>query len=272
MYLFEKESPMIATVSVFQMDIALGDKKANMAAVRARLEKACTAAPKPDIIVLPELWSTGYVLEKAPQLASEGGQEEAAFLGSLAREFGVAFVGGSVLAKEGNAFRNRAQVIEANGAYTQHYDKIHLIALMNEDTFLQRGNRRLLFTLNGVRIGVIICYDLRFCELPRILALEGADMLVVSAEWPTARGYAWEALLQARAAENQMYVVGCNRCGKAGNEEFAGSSMIVGPDGKIITRADKEEAILTAAVDTEEPGKLRKSMPLFGDRVPDLYI
>ncbi len=263
---------MNATVSAFQMDIALGDKQANMATVRANLERACSGAGRLDIVVLPELWSTGYLLEKAPDLASEGGREEAEFLGSLAKEFGVHFVGGSVLAKEGDSVRNRAQIVERDGRYTGYYDKIHLIGLMDEDKFIRRGNARLLFELDGLRIGVIICYDLRFCELPRILALEGADMLVVSAEWPASRGYAWEALLQARAAENQLYVVGCNRCGESKGEVFAGSSMIVGPDGKVMVRAGSEEAVLTAAVDTDVPGKLRESMPLFRDRVPALYV
>lgn len=263
---------MIANISIFQMNIVLGDKKTNMAAVRSWLENACSGTVRPDIVVLPELWSTGYVLEKAPELASDGGLEEAEFLCALAREFDLAFVGGSVLAKEDGVFHNRAQVIERGGKYIHYYDKIHLIGLMDEDKYLQRGTKRLLFELNGVTIGVIICYDLRFCELPRMLALQGADALIVSAEWPEARGYAWEALLQARAAENQMYVVGCNRCGESKGEVFAGSSMIVGPGGNIIARAGKEEAILCAAIDTDEPGRLRKSMPLFKDRVPEAYV
>lgn len=179
----------------------------------------------------------------------------------------MSFVGGSVLAKEDASLRNRAQVIEKDGTYSRHDDKIHRIGLIGEDKYLDRGDKRLLFTMDGVVIGIIICYDLRFCELARVLALEGAGMLIVSAEWPTSRIYAWDALLQARAAENQMYVVGCNRCGKSDAENFGGSSMIAGPDGKIMVQAGLEEETLVAVVDTKRPKELRKAIPLFKDRV-----
>ena len=129
---------------------------------------------------------------------------------------------------------NRAQVIDAEGRYVTGYDKIHLFRLMDEHRFLARGRETRLFSFSGMRCALAICYDIRFCELIRKLAVAGAEALFVSAEWPMVRRDHWETLLRARAIENQMYVVACNRCGGEDGERFAGNSMIVAPDGEVL--------------------------------------
>jgi len=254
------------------MDIIKGDRAANYATVRRMLAKAMGDAEKPDVIVLPELWSTGYDLERAAELASPGGADDAAFLGGLACEYGVAFAGGSVLAaKPDGRVSNRAQIVEKNGTYSAGYDKIHLFRLMDEDMFLVQGNAPLWFNMNGMRCASVICYDIRFCELVRKLAVGGAEALFVSAEWPLSRLEHWLTLLRARAIENQMYVAACNRCGTTGHETFAGHSCLIAPDGTILAQADTKEGILLADFDPETVRQTRRRIQVFNDRVPELY-
>ena len=255
-------------VCALQMDVKKGDRAANHAKVR-RLAAEAASLCSPDVIVLPELWSTGYALEQASALADELG--DAAFLGGLARELGTSFAGGSVLAADGGTFFNRAQVIDSEGRYASSYDKIHLFRLMDEDRFLAPGSRLSLFDLGGLRCSSVICYDIRFCELPRLLAVEGAECLFVSAEWPIPRVGHWRTLLQARAIENQMFVAACNRCGITEGTEFAGHSMLVAPDGTVLAEAGTDEAIIWADFDPEHIRRTRAQIPVFTDRMPELY-
>ena len=255
-------------VCALQMDVKRGDRDANHAAVR-RLAVEAKKLCLPDVIVLPELWSTGYALEQAAGLADERG--DAAFLGGLARELGTAFAGGSVLAEDGGRIFNRAQIIDREGRYAASYDKIHLFRLMDEDSFLAPGRRVSLFDLDGLRCASVICYDIRFCELPRRLAVEGAECLFVSAEWPSPRAEHWRTLLRSRAIENQMFVAACNRCGVTGRTEFAGYSALIAPDGTVLAEAGRGEEIIWADFDPEQVRQVRKQIPVFEDRVPELY-
>lgn len=258
-------------VCAVQMDVVKGDRQANYAAVRRLVGEAARAVRPPDVVVLPELWSTGYALDRAGELASALGVEDAAFLGELAREHHVAFAGGSVLSlRDGRVF-NRAQIIDREGRYTAGYDKIHLFRLMDEDKFLAQGTEALWFDLEDMRCAAVICYDIRFCELTRKLAVGGAEVLFVSAEWPLPRREHWMTLLRARAIENQMYVVACNRCGVTGGEVFAGASMIVAPDGTVLAQAENEEDIIAADLDPALVRRTRDAIPVFRDRVPHLY-
>lgn len=258
-------------VGVLQMDVIRGDREANRAAVRRLAAQAVSAADAPDVLVLPELWSTGYALDRARELSSPMGREDAAFLGELARRHHVAFIGGSVLSREDGVVRNRAQVIDREGRYVTGYDKIHLFRLMDEHRYLAKGTAPCLFDFEGMRCALAVCYDIRFCELIRKLAVNGAEVLFVSAEWPMVRCDHWEALLRARAIENQMYVVACNRCGTAGGEVFAGHSLIVAPDGGVLARAGDCEEILEAGLDAGLVRRTRESIPVFLDREPSLY-
>ena len=259
-------------ICAIQMDVIKGDRSANYATVRRMAAEAMQSAIRPDVIVLPELWSTGYALEQAGELASPMGEADAAFLGELAREYGVAFAGGSVLAARADGrVSNRAQVVEKDGSYSAGYDKIHLFRLMDEDKFLAQGDTPLWFDMNGMRCASVICYDIRFCELVRKMAVGGAEVLFVSAEWPLPRLEHWQTLLRARAIENQMYVVACNRCGTTGSETFAGHSCIIAPDGTILAQADAEEDIICAQLDPEAVRQTRSRIQVFNDRVPELY-
>ena len=255
-------------VCSLQMDVKAGDRAANHATVR-RLVADAVGLCSPDVIVLPELWSTGYALELAGDLADE--ERDAHFLGALAREYGVAFAGGSVLAAEtGNIF-NRAQVIDAAGRYVSSYDKVHLFRLMEEDKYLAPGTSASLFELGSMTCASVICYDIRFCELLHKLAVQGAELLFVSAEWPSPRVEHWRTLLRARAIENQIYVAACNRCGMTGNTEFAGRSALIAPAGTVLAEAGAGEEIIWADFDSEAVRQVRSLIPVFADRVPELY-
>lgn len=118
----------------------------------------------------------------------------------------------------------------------------------------------------------MICYDLRFPELARSLALDGAHIVFVPAEWPHPRLNHWRALLQARAIENQMFIVAVNRVGKGGNHTFCGHSMVVDPWGSILAEMKEEEASLTVDIDLEEVDRVRRKIPVFKDRIPDCYF
>ena len=126
-------------VCVMQMDVVKGGRETNYETVRRLTEEAMRAARPPEVIVLPELWSTGYALESAGELASPMGEEEAAFLGELAARHHVAFAGGSVLSLRDGRVYNRAQIIDREGRYAAGYDKIHLFRLMDEDRYLAQG-------------------------------------------------------------------------------------------------------------------------------------
>ena len=143
-------------VCALQMDVAKGNRGANHTTVR-RLVAEAVSLCSPDVIVLPELWSTGYALEQAMELADEAG--DACFLAGLAREHGLAFAGGSVLAKEGGKVFNRAQVIDHEGRYVAFYDKVHLFRLMNEDKYLAPGTSVSLFELGAMPCASVICYE-----------------------------------------------------------------------------------------------------------------
>ena len=258
-------------IGVLQMDVVKGDRQANREKAQRLAAEAAALAGSPDALVLPELWSTGYALERAGELASPLGREDADFLGEIARRHHAAFIGGSVLSEQDGKVFNRAQVIDAEGRYVTGYDKIHLFRLMDEHRFLARGRETCLFSFSGMRCALAICYDIRFCELIRKLAVAGAEALFVSAEWPMVRCDHWETLLRARAIENQMYVVACNRCGGEGGERFAGHSMIVAPDGEVLACAGDGEEVIAAELDAERVRRVRESIPVFLDREPELY-
>ena len=249
----------------------MGVPYANKKVVAEKTAYAVRQLPKPDVIVLPELWSSGYALDRATELSSPEGRDEADFLATLARQHGVAFAGGSVLSREGGKIYNHAQLVTSDGKYQGGYNKVHLFRLMHEDTYLGQGHGHFLFTLDNMRCACAICYDIRFCEYIRKLVLLGAEVLFVSAQWPRSRREHWITLLRARAIENQIYVVACNRCGVEKGVAFAGCSAVIAPDGTYLAQAGEEETILSATLDSIAVQKTRNSIPIFKDRVPELY-
>ena len=226
---------------------------------------------KPDVLVLPELWNTGYALDRIHELADPGGQRTRQFLSGFAGEHGVHLVGGSVAEKKDGGIYNTMYVFNREGKQTAEYSKIHLFRLMEEEKYLQAGGKTVTFPLEGFTAGAAICYDIRFPELPRRLALDGADVMFVPAQWPHPRLEHWLTLLKARAIENQMYVAACNRVGKSNDEVFCGHSVIIDPWGETVAAGGEEEGIINGVLDPSLPEQVRERIPVFDDRKPEVY-
>jgi omega-amidase len=258
-------------IALIQQSIIAGDKKANYVRVSELVSEAISLRETvPDVIVLPELWSTGYALAELTELASDEGQEEAAFLGELAGRYGVWFAGGSVAARTQRGIVNRAQIIDRSGALVATYDKVHLVPMLDEHIYLVAGNSCCVYTIEDMTFGLAICYDLRFCEFIRKLALSGAQALIVSAEWPLVRLSHWQALLKARAIENQCYVLAANNTAM-GSAPFAGHSQALGPDGATLCRLEFQQGVAIAEIDSRPVSQIREAVPVFRDRRPEIY-
>lgn len=263
-------------VCAIQMDVAIGEPDKNMENVLHLIGKAMDRENKPDVIVLPEMWNTGYALERIQDIADVNGQQTQQMLTMLAARYGVNIVGGSVSVREGDQIYNRVYAADRNGDIVASYDKVHLFQLMDEHIYLSSGNKLGTFMLDGVKCGVIICYDLRFPEWPRMMALQGTEILFVPAEWPHPRLHHWNTLLTARAIENQMYVVACNRVGtsKGANGQettFFGHSAIIDPWGETIAAAGEQEALVQATLGLPLVQEVRGRIPVFADRRESLY-
>src|SRR5699024_7794105 len=182
-------------------------------------------------------------------------------------------IGGSIGNKRAGEFFNTSLVFNRQGDLVYEYDKIHLVPMLHEHDYLTGGKKKArVFQLDGINMGLIICYDLRFPELARQLALEGAEVLHVVAQWPIARKEHWRHLQIARAIENQCFVISSNTVGANETTTFAGESMIIGPWGSTITNGvpDEEETV-RAALDMNIVPKIRKDVPIFTSRVPEMY-
>lgn len=256
-------------VALIQMDVVLGQPKVNLIKAEELIRKA--AYENPDVILLPEMWNTGYDLERIFDIADHQGFPNALKIGKLAEELGINIIAGSVADRKGNKVYNTAYVFNRAGNKVVDYSKVHLFGLMNEGTFLERGDKRVIFELDGVTCGLIICYDLRFPELVRALALDGAQVIFVPAQWPNPRMHPWRILNQARAIENQLYLVAVNRMGLEGKTEFFGHSMVVNPLGEVLYEAGEEEEIKVVELDLAQIDIVRKKMTCFKDRVEEVY-
>lgn len=256
-------------ISCLQMDIAFGDPNKNYQSAERLIEKAVT--DQPDIIVLPELWTTGYDLTRLNEIADNNASQTIDFLQKAAQKYQVNFVGGSVANREETGVKNTLLIINKEGKLVHKYSKLHLFKLMDEHVYLEAGSQKGLFQLENHKFAGTICYDIRFPEWIRAHSAEGAEALFVVAEWPAPRLSHWRALLIARAIENQCYVIACNRSGQDPNNHFAGHSMIIDPWGDVIAEAGKSEEILSAEIDMDLVKAVRKQIPIFTDRKPEYY-
>ena len=243
------------------------------AAAERNLERALTLAdrarPRPDLVLLPELFSTGYALERARELGARGpGTLET--LSRWARDRGVR-VAGSVMHPWGDGVVNAGFFIEADGRCLELYPKVHRFRPMDEHRFLAAGDRPRVWESSLGRVAVAICYDLRFPVFCHRLALSGARVLLVPAEWPRPRTPHWITLLRARAVEGAWYVLGVNRTGPGeGSTVFEGASRLLDPWGEVLADAGGGEGVICGTI---EPGRVREArrrIPVYDDRVPGL--
>ena len=257
-------------VALVQMDVAFGNPTANIAnATRLFVE---ASALKPDVVVLPEMWNTGYSLENVRDIADRQGAPSISALSDLAARYRVNVVAGSIAdLKEGGVY-NTSYILDRQGRTVAAYSKIHRFGLMDEDKYMDAGDDIVDFELDGIRCGVIICYDLRFPELSRQIALRGAKVLFVPAQWPNPRVRHWVTLNVARAIENQMYVVACNRVGEGGGSTFFGHSMVTDPWGEVAADGAGQEGVVLCEMDLAKVDEARNKIPVFRDRRPEVYF
>ena len=182
------------------------------------------------------------------------------------------WLGGSILelGADGKIY-NCFALYNPDGKLAGVYRKIHLFRLMAEEQFLAPGPEAVTVDLPWGRVGLAICYDLRFPELFRRYALAGAKLILLPAEWPHPRRTHWRTLLRARAIENQMFVAGCNRVGSSKGSDFFGASALIDPWGEALIEGGEQETLLTLTVDLDQVDAVRKRIPIFEDRRPGLY-
>lgn len=249
-----------------QFTISVGDIDANITKMTEAVTKA--AADGARLIVLPEMWSTGYSYRNLPELAARTG-EVVDLIKEISRKKGLV-IAGSLPEPHGAKVYNTAYLVD-NGEVKATYRKMHLFSLMKEDTLLDAGEDWVVAETSAGKIGMFICYDLRFPELARRLAVEGAEIIIVPAEWPKPREEHWRTLLRARAIENQLFVIAANCCGIQGKLDFFGESMIIGPKGEILAAAGYEPAVIQAELDFSVMTEWRGQITCFADRRPAYY-
>lgn len=252
--------------AAIQFNVKQGDVDANLAYVREALHRV--AGQGAQLVVLPEMWSSGFSYKNLNVLALRTAAIVEELL-ALSLELKLVIVG-SMPEPNGDKVFNTVHVID-NGTLAGLYRKMHLFSLLGEDKAFSGGDQWLLAETTLGKIGVIVCYDLRFPELSRRLALEGAVVICVPAQWPRPRQEHWRTLLRARAIENQLYVISCNACGIVGKLDFFGMSMIIDPKGELIAEAGDEEREILGHLDLQALHDWRSQIPCFGDRRPELY-
>lgn len=255
-------------IGCIQLNVAFGDVEKNFTRAEAFIREA--ASKGAELVILPEMWNTGYALEKLDDLADVNGERTKKFLQSLASELHIHIVGGSVATKKGEGFFNTMYTVDRHGEIVGEYDKAHLFRLMDEHLHLSAGEGQNNFELGDLQAAGVICYDIRFPEWLRLHALNGAKAIFVSAQWPTARIDHWKVLLQARAIENQSFIIAVNRISSKA-ENFNGQSMVIEPWGEILWTGKEDEELSIVDVDFSKVDEVRKKIPVYDDRRPELY-
>ena len=240
-------------VSIAQFKSKLGALDENFSTA----ERLIKAARNSDAILLPELWSTGYYPTPAENFADIDGQRTKTFLSTLAKKFSVNIIGGSTLVNDGGKIFNRCHVANRRGEIVAAYDKAHLFSFAGEEKVFTAGDKLSTVELDGVTCGLAICYDLRFPEFVRKLAVNGAEILFVPAAWSLRRLTPRRILTKARAIENQMFVAFANS---------AGISEVVNPLGEVVAEVDTGEQILSAEINLSQRAEVVATMNLLADR------
>ncbi|MCX8020130.1 MAG: nitrilase family protein [Chitinophagaceae bacterium] len=252
------------SITLIQTDLFWEDKAANL----SMLEKKIAAIEeKTHCVILPEMFSTGFSM-RPENLAETMEGNSIQWMKKIAAEHRIILTG-SLIIRENNHYFNRL-VWMLPTAEMATYDKRHLFAFSGEDKYYTPGKKRLVASVNGWKINLQICYDLRFPVWARQSSVPQNeaeyDVLVYVANWPEKRSQAWKILLQARAIENQCYVVGVNRVGYDGNGIYhSGDSMVVDPLGEILYHKKDEEDVFTVTLHKEHLINIRQKFPFLKD-------
>lgn len=264
------------TVTTIQTNLFWEDKKANLANLS---EKINGIQEKTEVVILPEMFSTGFSMR--PEILAETMDgETVTWMKKICAEKKIILTG-SIIIEEADSdsegqkrYYNRLIWMLPNGEYGV-YDKRHLFAYGNEHSHFSAGNKRLIASVKGWKINLQVCYDLRFPVWARQNISQNPedpnhyheyDLLIFVANWPAKRSLAWKSLLQARAIENQSYVIGVNRIGEDGNGiMYSGDSMIIDPLGEILYQKTNEEDVFTYALEKDKLDEVRNKFPFMKD-------
>ena len=241
-------------ISIVQFKSELGAIDKNFSTTERLIEAASNSS---DVILLPELWSTGYYPKPVEKFADVDGKHTTKFLCAAAKKFSVNIIGGSVIVESYSKIFNRCIVANRRGKVAAIYDKTHLFSFAQEDKVFTAGDKISVVELDGVRCGLAICYDLRFPEFIRKIALAGAEIIFIPAAWSLKRLVPRQILTKARAIENQVFVVFANSSGK---------SEIINPRGEVVAESGRGEEILTAEINLNERTEIISAMDLLADR------
>jgi predicted amidohydrolase len=256
------------SITTIQTNLHWEDKEANILMLE---EKIRNIKGKTNIVVLPEMFTTGFSMN-AKLLAENMDGVTISWMRKIAAEKKIILTG-SIIVEEDGKYYNRLIWMLPNGE-VGHYDKRHSFSLAGEQEHYTRGTKRLIASVGGWKINLCICYDLRFPVWTRQVieptseqaAAPEFDVLVYVANWPEKRSHAWKTLLQARAIENQCYVVGVNRVGNDGNELYhSGDSMVLDPFGEILYLKSHEEEVHTTSIDKKMLDEARIKFPFWKD-------
>lgn len=251
------------TITTIQSNLIWEEKSANL---RILEQKIAGIEEKTEIVVLPEMFNTGFSM-RPEVLAETMDGETIEWMKRVSRENGIVLTGSLMIEEAGNYY-NRLVWMLPNGQYG-HYDKRHLFAFGEEDKHYSPGNKRLIASVKGWRINLQVCYDLRFPVWARQKNTDAGaeyDVLIYVANWPERRSHAWKTLLCARAIENQCYVVGVNRVGSDGNNVYhSGNSLVIDPLGQVLYHMADEEDVNTITLQKEMLEEVRTKFPFWKD-------
>lgn len=246
-------------IALIQKDLVWQKAKEN----RSKLDEMFSEINPVDLIVLPEMFTTGFSMEPKPIAETMNG-DTVLWMQNKARELEVAIVG-SIIIKEEDKYYNRMLFVHPTGKI-ESYDKRHAFTLAGENKEYTPGNKKLLVDFKGWKICPLICYDLRFPVWSR--NIENYDVLIYAANWPKPRINAWNTLLKARAIENMSYCIGVNRVGvDANGHEYSGNSIAIDYLGNALTEVSEDkEAIIYATLHKNEMIKTREKLPFLNDK------
>jgi predicted amidohydrolase len=251
------------TITTIQCNLTWEEKAANL---RMLEQKIAGIEEKTEIVVLPEMFNTGFSM-RPEALAETMEGETVEWMKRVSRENGIVLTG-SVMIEEAGNYYNRLVWMLPNGQHG-HYDKRHLFAFGEEDKHYNHGNKRLVASVKGWKINLQVCYDLRFPVWARQQNTEAGveyDVLIYVANWPERRCHAWKTLLCARAIENQCYVVGVNRVGSDGKNVYhSGNSLVIDPLGQVLYHMADEEDVNTITLQKEMLEDVRNKFPFWKD-------
>lgn len=249
-------------VAAIQHDIVWRDGAATRDLLRPLIAQAATGGAR--LVVLSEMFATGFSMDTEHVAEPVGGPNEQ-FLIEQARSHGIWTLGSIAQRADEESRAVNVAVLAGPDGQRHRYTKIHPFSYGGENKHYQAGSDFLTVTVEGLRVSVFICYDLRFADEFWKLATD-TDLYVVPANWPASRGEHWRSLLKARAIENLAFVVGCNRIGMVDDQEYVGDSVILDPLGRALVQASRTETILMADLDPAVVAKVRQRYGFLLDR------